>query len=67
MNSILEECQGYTIAEIVINDMNYLDDDVRIMDTEEDIRMMATIQRNFAERTGMKFTIYKCANWGVNS
>lgn len=47
--------------------MDYMDDKVRITDTEEDIRKMAEIQSDFVEMTGMKFESHKCAYWGANS
>ena len=44
--------------------MDYMDDEVRIADTEEDICKMATIQSEFAEWAEMRFGIHKCAYWG---
>lgn len=41
-----------------------MDDEVRITDIEDDIRMMAAIQNDFAEWAGMKFRIHKCLYWG---
>jgi len=43
--------------------MDYMDDEVRITDTEGDMRKMAQIQSDFAEWSGMKFKIHKCAYW----
>ena len=44
--------------------MDYIDDEVRIADTEEEIRKMMTIQSEFAEWAIMHFDIHKCAYWG---
>jgi hypothetical protein len=44
--------------------MDYVDDEVRIADTEEEIRKMATIQSEFAEWSGMRFGIHKYGYWG---
>ena len=41
--------------------MDYMDDEVRIVDTEEEIRKMTIIQSEFAEWAGMRFGIRKCA------
>ena len=41
--------------------MDYMDDEMRIADTEEEIRKMTTIQSEFAEWSGMRFGIHKCA------
>jgi hypothetical protein len=63
---IERECRGYEIAEIEVNDMDYMDDEVRIADTEEaEIRKIATIQSEFAEWSGMRFGIHKCAYWAL--
>lgn len=40
---IAQECRGYLIARIKVKCMDYMDDEVRIADTEEDIRKMTTI------------------------
>jgi hypothetical protein len=40
-----------------------MDDEVRVADTEEEIRKMTTIQSEFAEWSGMRFGIHKCAYW----
>ena len=48
---IAHECHGYSIAGIEVKGIDYMDDEVRIADTEEDIRKMATIQSEFAEWT----------------
>ena len=58
------ECRGYAIAGIKVKGMDYMDDEVRIADTEEEVRKMATIQSEFAEWAGMRFDIHKCAYWG---
>ena len=44
--------------------MDYMDDEVHVADTEEEIRKMTTIQSEFAEWSGMRFSIHKCAYWG---
>lgn len=44
--------------------MDYIDDEVRIADTEEEIRKMKTIHSEFAEWAGMCFGIHNCAYWG---
>ena len=44
--------------------MDYMDDEVRITDTEKDICKMARIQNEFAKWVGMRFSIHKCAYWG---
>ena len=54
----------YAIVEIKVKGMDYMDDEVRIADTEEEIRKMATIQNEFVEWSGMRFGIHKCAYWG---
>ena len=41
-----------------------MDDEVRIADTEEEVRKMATIRTEFAEWAGMRFGIHKRAYWG---
>ena len=46
---IERECQKYVIAGIEVKGMNYMDDEVRIADTKEEIWMMTTIQSEFAE------------------
>ena len=46
---IERECRGYEIAGIEVKGMDYMDDEVRIADTEEEIRKMTTIQSEFAE------------------
>ena len=60
---IEREYRGYEIAGIEVKCMDYMDDEVRIADTEEKIRKMATIQSQFAEWSGMRFGIHKCAYW----
>ena len=64
---IERECRGYVIAGIEVNRMDYMDDEVRIADTEEEIRKMATIQSEFAKCAGMRFGIHKCAITNSNS
>ena len=44
--------------------MDYMDDEVRVADTEEEIRKMTIIQSKFAEWSGIRFGIHKCAYWG---
>ena len=44
--------------------MDYMDDEIRIADTKEDICKMATIQSEFAEWAGMRFGIHKYAYRG---
>ena len=61
---IEKECRGYAIAGIEVKGMDYMDDEVRIADSEEEIRKMAKIQSEFAEWAGMRFGIHKCAYWG---
>ena len=46
---IEHKCRGYAIVGIEVKGMDYMDDEVRIADTEEEIRKMATIQNEFAE------------------
>lgn len=49
-----KECQGYAIAGIQVKGMDYMDDEVKTADTEEDIRRMTRLQSEFAEWSGMK-------------
>ena len=58
------ECRGYAIAGIEVKGMDYMDDKVRIADTEGEIRKMTTIQSEFAEWAEIRFGIYKCAYLG---
>lgn len=44
--------------------MDYMNDLVRIADTEEDIQKMAIIQSEFVQWARMRFAIPKCAYWG---
>jgi hypothetical protein len=46
---IEQECRGYAIAGIDVKRMDCMDDEVRVADTEEEIRKMTTIQSEFAE------------------
>jgi hypothetical protein len=41
--------------------MDYMDDEVCIADTEEDIRKIVIIQSKFAEWARIRFGIHKCA------
>ena len=51
----------YAITRIEMKGMDYMDDEVRVTDTEEEIRRMTTIQSEFAEWSEMRFGIHKCA------
>ena len=62
--AIERECRGYAIAGIELKRMDYMDDEVYIIDTEEKTCKMTTIQSEFAEWLGMLFDIHKCAYWG---
>lgn len=46
--------------------MESLDDEVRIGDTEENIRKIVEIHSEFANWARTKFSIFKCAYWGRN-
>lgn len=46
---IATECRGYSIAGIEVKGINYMDDEVYIADTEEDIMKIAEIQSEFAD------------------
>lgn len=46
---IAQECHGYLISRIEIKNMDYMDDEVRIADTEDDIRKIAMTQSEFTE------------------
>jgi hypothetical protein len=61
---IEQECRGYAIAGIEVKRMDNMDDEVRVADTEEEIRKMTTIQSEFAKWSEMRFGIHKCAYWG---
>lgn len=46
---IAKECRGYSIAGIEIKKINYMDNEVRIADTKEDIQKITEIQSDFIE------------------
>lgn len=60
---ITHKCKGYEIAQIEVKGMKYMDDEVHIANSKEDIRKMVEIQSEFADLAEMKFGIHKCAYW----
>jgi hypothetical protein len=58
---IERECRGYAIAGIEVKGIDHMDDEVHVADTEEEIHKMTKIQSEFAEWSGMRFGIHKCA------
>ena len=58
---ITYKCKGYEIVEIEIKRMDYINDEVCIADSEEDIRKTVEIQSEFADCVGIKFGTHKYA------
>lgn len=58
---VRERVQRFSIARIQVKGMDYMDDEVQIAESEEDMRKMTNIQSEFATWSRMKFGIHKCA------
>ena len=56
---IERKCRRYVITGIEVKGINYMNNEVRIADTKEEIRKMVTIQSEFAEWARMRFSIHK--------